>query len=236
MGSSPTPEVEILIQAAGRGDRLGLGDKAFVRLAGLTLLERAIAACSLIEAPMIVALPPGRLDDARPLCPPRSRLIEGDSSRSRTLRRLLAASAAPLLLLHDVVHPLAPPRLFPLVLAAAAQAGAAAAAFRPSEFVYRDVDGATALPGAIAERVLAAWVAQSPKAFVREFLERGIRTHGERLRDASGGDSGMHSDDPGALELVVLGGGRVATVAGEAENVKVTTPADLDWAARMLRG
>jgi len=221
-------DVAILVLAAGRGVRLGRGDKAFVVLRGKTLLERAVATCRPF-GPIAVAVPPGRVDEATAVCPPGTTVIEGAETRAASLRRLLGVASAPLVMIHDVAHPLASPALFRAVLAAAKDADGAIAALRPTDFVYRDgstqeVDGRPA----IAERVSGAWVAQSPKAFRRELLNAGYALADERRAIEAAWE------DPGSLELVQLAGGRVITVPGEARNLKITDAEDLPLAEALL--
>jgi 2-C-methyl-D-erythritol 4-phosphate cytidylyltransferase len=227
-------DVDLLIMAAGRGHRLGIGDKAFVELAGMTLLERALRAASSIEAAVFIAVPAGRIEDARPLCPAHARLIEGGASRSETFERLVAASAAPLLVVHDVVHPFAAPELFPKVIAGARSSGAAIAAGRPTDFVYRSLDVRADGLGGRAERVHDAWLGQSPKAFRRDFVEHGLRLHRARMRGVSPASQPPGWQDPGSIDIAVLGGAFVVAVESDVDNVKITTRADLLRAARLL--
>jgi 2-C-methyl-D-erythritol 4-phosphate cytidylyltransferase len=80
------PRVDVLVLAAGRGERLGVGDKAFLHLGGMTLLERALAGCQVAGGPLFVAVPAGRVADAKALSPPGTAIIEGGPTRSATLR------------------------------------------------------------------------------------------------------------------------------------------------------
>lgn len=221
-------DVAVLVLAAGRGVRLGRGDKAFVVLRGKTLLERAVATGRPFGR-VAVAVPPGRVQEAKAVCPPGTTIIEGAETRAASLRRLLGVASAPLVMIHDVAHPLASAALFRAVLTAAQDAEGAIAALAPTDFVYQDggtqeVDGRPA----IAERVSGAWIAQSPKAFRRELLSAGYALADERRAlDPAW-------EDPGSLELVQLAGGRVITVPGEARNLKITDAEDLQLAEALL--
>ena len=52
-----TDAIEALIKAGGMGDRLGIGPKAFVRLGGQTLLERAVRTMLAVATKVLVAVP-----------------------------------------------------------------------------------------------------------------------------------------------------------------------------------
>ena len=56
---------EVVVLAAGRGDRLGLGPKAWLVLGGRTLLERAVATMRLAGCRVIVGVAASDLERAR---------------------------------------------------------------------------------------------------------------------------------------------------------------------------
>ena len=60
-------DVEAIISAAGQGTRLGLGPKAFVLLAGRTLLEHAVTTMLSVAARVTVAVPSADLAHAEHL-------------------------------------------------------------------------------------------------------------------------------------------------------------------------
>src|SRR5436309_668066 len=60
--SVPQADVEAIVQGAGRGVRLGLGPKAFIVLAGRTLLERAVSTMLAVAARVTVAVSAADLD------------------------------------------------------------------------------------------------------------------------------------------------------------------------------
>lgn len=210
--------VQGLIQAAGRGSRLGQGPKAFVMLGGLTLLERAVALLAPAVESLLVAAPPDALERAEALVGgPRVRVLPGAASRSETTRRLIGAAEAPWLLLHDVVHPFAKAGLVRALLAAAADRGAAAPAIANAEFLYDLAGRPLHPPGALL-------VGQKPVAFARQAALEGYGVL-ERRRLAG---------DPSLLEVLEEGGVRAAFIPGSGDNLKITTAADLRLARALL--
>lgn len=210
--------MEALIQAAGQGARLGLGAKAFVMLGGATLLERAVETCLAVADRVIVAVAEQDLGRAAALLPrERVDLIAGGTSRSDTTRRLVSSTRADLLLLHDVVHPLAGRALIERVCEAARIHGAAAPALPNADFIYSPEGEVLHAPGDV-------FVGQKPVAFSRAAAGEGYSR-----------SSAIGSTDPSFLDVLKLGGARTVFVAGEATNIKITYPYDLQLAAALLR-
>lgn len=208
--------VSALLPAAGIGSRLGLGDKAFLELAGKPLLCWVAEKAGKVADEVIVAVPPERLSEARDWLPDCT-LIAGGPSRHASVDRLAHAAAGDLLLIHDVARPFASIALMQAVLDAAGRIGCAGAMLDPEVPVARLRDGRVveALP-----RYEAA-VFQAPQAFARELLLR-------LLRDAA--EAGWEPQS--TLQLAVQAGLPVAAVPGEKSNIKITT-AD-DWRLAQL--
>jgi len=206
------PSVEALVLAAGRGERLGLGPKALLVLGGRTLLERAIEVAQSVAERVLVAVPEECVEDVRACVPERVVVHAGGQTRMETFLRLFRASSAPLLLQHDVVHPFATPDLARRVVSAAERVGAAMAAARVAEHVFRG-------EGRVAERIAgggALWLARKPLAFHRRALAHALDGRA------------MMASDAGTVELLLAAGQSVEPVAVEGWDLKVTTAAD--WA------
>lgn len=154
--------VAALVAAAGSGQRLGLGPKAFVRLAGRTLLEIAHDAFRDLASELVVAVPAGEEERARELMP-GAIVIAGGADRQHTVGRLLAASSSELVLVHDVARPYLTPAVARRVLSAVAEVGAASAALAPADTVVRAADGH------VLDRE-ALRLIQTPQGFRRELL------------------------------------------------------------------
>ena len=214
------PDVEAIIQGAGQGTRLGLGPKAFVMLAGRTLLERAVTTMRLVATRVTVAVPAADRSRAEDLVGDAStRVIAGGTRRIDTLASLVGAATAPWLLLHDVAHPFVTAELARCVLGEARRSGAAVAPLSNVDFLFGKDGMLRAQPG----ELLAA---QKPVAFLRADALRGF-TAAERT------PAGYLATDAGALGILALAGRKVTFVPGHPMNGKLTTPDDFELARRL---
>jgi 2-C-methyl-D-erythritol 4-phosphate cytidylyltransferase len=208
-----------LIVAAGRGERLGAaGPKAFVELAGRPLIAWSIEALRGVPAieQIVVALPPGLPAPAHTIGVP------GGPVRSDSVRRALAASApsGDPVLVHDAARPLLTAALAIEVLDALEGVDAAIAAAPVTDTVKRADER-----GMVTETLERStlWAVQTPQVFRRAALERALEASDQLLAAAT--------DDAWLIER---GGGSVRVVSAPAENLKVTTPADLRLAELLL--
>ena len=166
---------------------------------------------------VIVAVPPDRVDEASELLP-ACRVIAGGGSRHDSVGLLVAASRGDWLLLHDAARPFASVGLLERVLVAAREHGCAGAILDPEVPVARLRDGfaVEALPRH------EAGVFQSPQAFRRSDLLSLIER--ERVE-------GWQPQS--TMQLALRAGLRVAAVAGEKTNIKITTAEDWRLAATL---
>jgi 2-C-methyl-D-erythritol 4-phosphate cytidylyltransferase len=227
-----------LLLAAGRGERLGSGGpKALVPLAGRPLLDwslRALRASPQIER-IVVALPEGVVlpagdaaageEQAGAGFPPVVS-VTGGAERSHSVRAALAAVPdAEVVLVHDAARPLLTPDLVAACVDALGSGpgwDAAIAAAPVTDTVKRVEDGV-----AVAETLKRSelWAVQTPQVFRGAALARALERPDDELAAAT--DDAM---------LVEAGGGRVRVVAAPADNIKVTTAADLALAELLLAG
>ncbi len=216
----PAADVEAIVQAAGHGTRLGLGPKAFIVLAGRTLLERAVTTMLTTAARVSVAVPAADLARAEELVGGSAvRVIVGGMRRTDTLRALVGTATAPWLLLHDVVHPFVTPELSRRVMEQARRSGAAAATLPNANFLYGMDGRCRAVPGELVAIL-------KPVAFRRTDLERGFAAL-ERIAP-----EGL-VPDVSVAELLAHAGQGVAFVPGYTMNFKLTTFDDLELAQRI---
>jgi 2-C-methyl-D-erythritol 4-phosphate cytidylyltransferase len=214
-----------LIVAAGSGERLGAGrPKALVELAGRPMLDwslQALTASPEIEQ-VVVALPVGA---GLPQVSGEGVIgVEGGATRSESVRCALeVAQESDTVLVHDAARPLLTPAIVRRVLAALAadaDADAAIAAAPVTDTIKRVADH-----GGVLETLdrSSLWAVQTPQVFRREALERALAQPADVLGEAT--------DD---AWLVERAGGRVVVASVAAENLKVTTPLDLEIAGELL--
>jgi 2-C-methyl-D-erythritol 4-phosphate cytidylyltransferase len=213
-----------LIVAAGSGQRLGADrPKALVELAGRPMLQWSLDALADVGeiSQVIVAMPSGAP------APDGVDGIKGGSTRSESVRRALAAArpgaADEPVLVHDAARPLLTAAIAREVIGALENDDAADAAIAaaPVTDTIKRVDGARSVLETLDRSSL--WAVQTPQVFRRGALERALEVADDVLAEAT--------DDAWLIERA---GGRVLVVAIDAENLKVTTPLDLELAARLL--
>lgn len=123
---TPAPEdVAVLIPAAGLGERLGLGPKALLPLAGRPVLDWVVDKARCVGGQIIVAMPAGLA------APPGCIAIQGGPTRQESVRRLATVATRPWVLVWDAARPFGSLALAQAVLQAATRDHAGAAAVPP---------------------------------------------------------------------------------------------------------
>jgi 2-C-methyl-D-erythritol 4-phosphate cytidylyltransferase len=212
-----------LIVAAGLGERLGAGrPKALVELAGRSLVQWSVDVLTSVPAVerIVVALPVGVE------APVGTLGVQGGAVRSESVRRALAAAGdgpdSELILVHDAARPLVTVELIEATLVASKREGVdAAIAATPVADTIKQADGDGMVTRTLDRAGL--WAVQTPQVFHRGALEQALDVPGEVLVQAT--------DD---AWLVERDGGRVVVVPSTPENLKITTPLDLDLAELLL--
>lgn len=218
-----------IIVAAGSGTRLGRREpKAFVPLAGRTLLSYSLATISRVSAieEVVIAVPEGmeaaaRRDAALLAIPVK--VTPGGAERQDSVRIALALTSAQseLIIVHDAARPLATAGIFDACLAAAERAGGAIAAIPVADTLKR-VNDDRVITATVARAGL--WQAQTPQAFRRSLL---TAAHERAVKDRV-----TATDDADLVERI---GGRVEVVECASPNLKITTAADLALAESLLK-
>jgi 2-C-methyl-D-erythritol 4-phosphate cytidylyltransferase len=206
MSSAPDPrEVSVLIPAAGLGERMGLGPKALMPLAGRPLVEWVCDKARRLGAEVLVACAPGMAAPAGTLG------VEGGATRQESVLRLAERASRRWTLLWDAASPFASLALAQRVLAAAAATGAATPCLTAPVRWFTLEDGRVtgAQPG-----TAAGW-SQTPQAFATTLL-RDVTA-----RAAREGWTGQST-----VDLMLRAGVQVTAVPGERLNLKLTTPDD----------
>ncbi|MCB9978884.1 MAG: 2-C-methyl-D-erythritol 4-phosphate cytidylyltransferase [Rhodospirillales bacterium] len=224
----PRHPFSVLIVAAGHGSRMGSDTpKQYLDLGGKTVLRQTID--------VFYGLP-GLQEIHIVIDPAHKALYEssitglslptpcygGDSRKESVYRGLLSFSNAldnDILLIHDAARPLVKKdRIFDVIQALeneSSEAGfdAATLALPVSETLRRGSNG-------IAENFVdrdGLWAIQTPQAFRYGPLRRAHET----------APPGIYTDDTGLVSAMGL---PVRFVPGHRNNIKITTPEDLDWA------
>ena len=213
-----------MIVAAGRGERLGLGQpKALVRLFGRPMLAWSVEALRAVDEvnEIVVALPADSVNQS----PEGTLGVAGGEARSESVRAALAASSGgDPVIVHDAARPLAPPQLFRQALAEIGKAGVdAVVAAAPVADTIKEAasDGRTVARTLDRSRL---WAIQTPQVFRRAALEAALsQSRPEELAAAT--------DDAWLIEQA---GGTVRLLPWTAPNIKVTTPLDLRLAEILL--
>jgi 2-C-methyl-D-erythritol 4-phosphate cytidylyltransferase len=202
--------IAALVPAAGSGERLGMGAKALLELNGISLLERAIRCLAPLCDEIVVALPNDQLEFS---LPDVVKKISGGMTRQETVKRLLEATSADFVLVHDAARPFLPLEVAHNVLSAAKEFGASTAALPAADTLVLEKDGNWDL---LIDRTNVRSV-QTPQGFDRVLL---LEAHQQALLE-----KWEATDDAG---LVARLGKPVALVNGDPRLFKVTKPGD--WA------
>jgi 2-C-methyl-D-erythritol 4-phosphate cytidylyltransferase len=196
-----------VVVAAGSGARFG-APKQYERLGDRRVLDWSLAAARSVADGVVLVVAPERAGDPEAAA---DVVVAGGGTRSASVRAGLAAvpEGTAVVVVHDAARPGASPGLFAAVVAAVREGADAAVPGVPVvDTIKRVVDGVVET---LDRSQLVA--VQTPQAF---------RAAALRAAHAGGGEA----TDDGAL--VEAAGGRVVIVPGEPDNVKVTTPADLE--------
>lgn len=159
-------KIAALIPAAGEGVRLGQGPKAFVSLAGKTLLVRAVEAFVPHVDEVIVAVSSAMLGRAKEMLGNRAHIIEGGATRQESVYRLLLATRAEIVLIHDAARPFLPARTIDAVIQEVRRSAAVTVVMPVADTLVRADTGA-----AVDRAALRA--VQTPQGFRRELILKG---------------------------------------------------------------
>jgi 2-C-methyl-D-erythritol 4-phosphate cytidylyltransferase len=217
--------VGLVIPAGGAGQRLGGRAKAELPLAGKPMLQWTLAPfLSIEEIQHIVIALPATLLASPPdwLRDKRISLVQGGAERSESVRAGLSALPpdVDIVVIHDAARPLVRVELIREVLDAAC-AGSGAIAALPATDTIHVVDDELRIVQTPDRNML--WQAQTPQVFPRSLIEAAHRR--------AAGERWSSTDD---AALVVRCGGMVQIVKGDAENLKITVPRDIEVAEALL--
>lgn len=209
-----------IIVAAGRGTRAGSDlPKQWQHLGGKTVLAHAVAGFMGQVDRIVVVLHSDDFArwDAAGL--DADDVVAGGATREASVRAGLAALQADppdYVLIHDAARPLVSPRVIQDVLSALQTDPGAAPALPITDALWR---GDTGLVSATQDRS-NLYAAQTPQGF-----------HYNAIVAAHAAFEGTAADD---VAVARAAGIAVAIVAGDADNMKITGPDDLERAERLI--
>jgi len=233
-------KVTVIIPAAGLGTRMGsvakdkkpAATKQFAELGGKSILIRALA--KFTRNPKVseiyVALRKEEIDpfrarlqrEAPEILAKNPVLLEGGEHRQHSVANALAAVSAAandIVLVHDAVRPFVTEQIINDVIGTAQKHGAAIAAIPAVDTVKqveRTSEGALIKATILREKIV---IAQTPQGFRYSVLKKAF--------DEAAADGFIGTDE---ASLVERSGHPVAVVMGSPQNIKITTPADLELA------
>jgi len=222
-------DLAVVLVAAGEGRRLGQNTpKAFVPVLGMPIVEHALATIVAVQGLGHVSLvaPDGWHPQAQALAEKYSTAAVtvvvvkgGENTRQDSVANGLAAVPdwAEVVLIHDAARCLATPALFERVAAAVRESGAGVIPVLPVVDTIKRSDAEVILETVDRSHLR---VAQTPQGFKTS-----------ALRAAHAATADQHTDDAALFQAT---GGRVISVVGEANALKITHEADLRAAERIL--
>jgi 2-C-methyl-D-erythritol 4-phosphate cytidylyltransferase len=222
----------VIIPAAGTGRRMG-GEipKQYLSLAGIPILVHTLSAFqrSPLVDEILLVVPGGDVAEVRRDVVERydfsrvSLVIAGGKERQDSVRNALVyvRDEHEIVLVHDGVRPFVTGALIERAVAGARAFGAVTVGV-PVRDTVKAVDAA----GRVVKTVLreGLWLTQTPQAFRREVILAAYE------RAAADGFYG--TDDASLVERMGI---PVRMIPGDADNIKVTTPEDLERGERMIR-
>lgn len=221
-----------VILAGGSGQRSGADqNKALVEVAGVTVLRRSVDAMLAggVDAIVVVARSVDHDAIAHTLSGVEYAVVGGGKTRQRSESAGIAAAAElgatgvdDVIAIHDAARPLVDAETVRAVFDAAAVAGAAYPAIELHGVWH--VSAPTGAPSEPRQAPLLA--AQTPQAARANLLVAAMSAGGEA--------AGQCTDTIDLLARFGAADHRVAVVAGDARNLKLTWPADFVAAERLL--
>ena len=224
-----TPKCSAVIVAAGSSKRMGY-DKLDASLAGITVLERTLRAfdSSAYVDEIVIVTRMKKVPEVADLCAARgfskvTKIIAGGKTRmeSSLIGVSSVRTSAKLIAIHDAARPLVTEALIGRCVREAAEHMAAVPVIASTD-TLKALDDSARITGTVdRERVYRV---QTPQVFESVLIKGAL---------SSAVDSRSQlSDDSSAVERT---GFHVYTVAGEEENIKVTTPRDMLIAEAILK-
>jgi len=216
---------EVIIAAAGKGERLGLGiPKALVKIGGKTLVERVVDKFIKFDKirTIYVAVPPGyepTIGELLSKYGDRVKVYTGGTVRQESIYRGLKYITDEYVLIHDVARIMVTDKLIERVMHVVTKYDAVIPVI-PVRDTIKEVEDSKVLRTLPRERL---YIVQTPQGFRTELIVKAY----EKAQQ-----EGYHGTD--SATLVERYGVDVSTVEGEVSNIKLTYAEDVKLVECML--
>lgn len=219
--------VSAIVTCAGKGTRFG-SNKLLVELGGMTVLEKTVRAM-LVPAidELIVTISAENEAAYRRILIDHAHLpvtlVLGGAERHISAQKGLDATRGDIVLVHDGVRPFVTENLIMTVLDAAIDHGAAMIG-TPSTVQVKLVNDSGFIEGSLDRA--RSWLGQTPQGFRRDLLQAAYDAAAREGYSRVSDDADLvheYTDTPARI------------LAGDVNNIKITTPQDLG-AARLIEG
>lgn len=224
-----TPHCSAVIVAAGSSQRMG-SDKLLHNLGIMPVLARTLLVfqdCELVDE-IVVVTRMEKLEEVADLCKKyriekASKVICGGATRMESALAGVSEvkEKAKLIAIHDGARPLVSVELIENTVRAAAKYKAAVPAIKSVDTLKLAEDGETVTGSLDRELVLRV---QTPQVFDADLIKGALTFAAEKKLPLT--------DDCSAVELM---GVKARIVPGEEDNIKLTTPRDMLFAAAILK-
>ena len=224
-----TPHCSAVIVAAGSSQRMG-SDKLLHNLGIMPVLARTLLVfqdCELVDE-IVVVTRMEKLEEVAELCKKyriekASKVICGGATRMESALAGVSEvkKKAKLIAIHDGARPLVSMELIENTVRAAAKYKAAVPAIKSVDTLKLAEDGETVTGSLDRELVLRV---QTPQVFDADLIKGALTFAAEKKLPLT--------DDCSAVELM---GVKARIVPGEEDNIKLTTPRDMLFAAAILK-
>jgi 2-C-methyl-D-erythritol 4-phosphate cytidylyltransferase len=209
--------IAALIPAAGKGERLGKGPKAFLPLDEYSILRHGLAAFEKHVDEIIVAVSPEMMAVVARHVLPNTRVILGGVTRQETVYALLNATKADIVLIHDAARPFLSAQVIVDSIKAARDYGAATVVRSVADTLihHKTLE--------VTDRSVLRAV-QTPQSFRRNIILRAHENAKEKNIEAT--------DDAALVRML---GQHVTLIEGDSWLNKITTLADYEIAQSQVR-
>ena len=222
------PRCSMVVPAAGSSARMEGMDKILLPLGDVPILIRTLQAlenCPLVQEIIVVTrqdliVPAGQLCKDFDLQKVR-KLVVGGATRTQSVLAGVRETdpAADVIGVHDGARPFVTPEVLEQVILRAAECGAAAPAVPVHDTIKR------AAGGLVEETLNREELLQTPQVFEPSLIKAALQKAAE--------EGAALTDDCAAVERL---GMTVCLTRGSDENIKITTPADLNLGLGILNG